>query len=123
MATLRIDISSHIVILSINVIGSGIKTNLNPSKQTIADIVTEIDVLREGIISRACLNNIPHVFVIGGDGLGVGVVGVDFLDGSAESRVPEQLADVGDVVCGRDGVVGEDCDVHVGQEMGVGRTT
>jgi len=115
MTTVGIDVSSHRVILSINIVGSGIKTNLNPSKQAITNIITEIDILREGIVGGACLDNIPHVVVVGCDGLGVGVVWIDFLDGSAESRVPEELADVGDVVCGGDGVVGEDCDVHVGQ--------
>lgn len=80
MTTVGIDISSHRVVLGIDIIGSGIKTNLNPSKQTIADIITKIDVLREGIVGRACLNDVPHVLVIGSDSLGVGVVGVDFFD-------------------------------------------
>lgn len=123
MTTVGIDVSSHRVILSINIIGSSIETNLNPSKQTIADTVTEIDELRERIVGRAGLDNIPHVLVVGCDSLGVGVVWVDFFDSSAESCVPKQLADVGDVVCGGNGVVGEDCDVHVGQQVGVGRTT
>lgn len=123
MTAIGIDVSSDRVILVIDIIGSGIKTNLDPSKQTIANIVTEVDILREGIVGGACLNDIPHVLVICRDGLGVGVVWVDLFDGCAQSGVPEELADVSDVVCGRDSVVGEDCDVHVGKEMGVGCTT
>ena len=113
MATIGINVSGDIVILSIDVVGSGIKTDLDPSKQTIANVITKIDVLREGIVGCACLNYVPHVIVVGCDGLGVGVVWVDFFNSSAKSCVPEELADMSDVVCGGDGVVGEDCDVHV----------
>jgi hypothetical protein len=123
MATIGIDVSSDRIVLVINVIGSGIETDLDPSKQTIANVITKIDVLREGIVGCACLDNIPHVIVVGGDGLGIGVVRVDFFDSSAKSCVPEELADMSDVVCGGDGVVGEDRDVHMGQEMGMGCTT
>ena len=123
MATIGIDVSSDIVILSIDVIGSSVKTDLNPSEETIADIVTKIDVLREGIVGCACLNYVPHVIVVGCDGLGVGVVWVDFFDSSAKSCVPEELTNMSDVVRGRDGVVGEDRDVHMGQQMSVGRTS
>ena len=123
MATIGINVSGDIVILSIDVVGSGIKTDLDPSKQTIANVITKIDVLREGIVGCACLDNVPHVIVVGCDGLGVGVVWVDFFNSSAKSCVPEELADMSDVVCGGDGVVGKDRNVHVGQEVGMGRTT
>jgi hypothetical protein len=123
MATIGIDVSSDRIVLVINVVGSGIETDLNPSKQTIANVITKIDVLGEGIVGCACLDNVPHVIVVGGDGLGVGVVWVDFFDSSAKSCIPEELADMGDVVCGGNGVVGEDRNVHVGQQMSVGRTT
>lgn len=123
MATVGIDVSSDIVILSIDVVGSSVKTDLNPRKQTIANIITKIDVLREGIVGRACLDNVPHIIVVGCDGLGVCVVWVDFFNSSAKSCVPEELADMSNIVRGRDGVVGEDRNVHVGQEVGMGCTT
>jgi hypothetical protein len=114
MATVSIDVSSDCIILSIDVVGSSIKTDLDPSKQAIANVITKIDVLRKRIVGCACLNNVPHVLVIGCDGLGIGVVWVDFLNSSAKGCVPEELTDMSDVVRGGDGIVGEDSNVHMG---------
>jgi hypothetical protein len=114
MAAVSIDVSSDCIILSIDVVGSSIKTDLDPSKQAIANVITKIDVLRKRIVGCACLNNVPHVLVIGCDGLGIGVVWVDFLNSSAKGCVPEELTDMSDVVRGGDGIVGEDSNVHMG---------
>jgi hypothetical protein len=114
VATVSIDISSDCVILSIDVVGSSIKTNLDPSKKAIANVITEIDVLRKRIVSCACLNNIPRILVISCDGLGIGVVWVDFLNSGAKGCIPEELTDMSDIVRGGDGIVGKDSNIHVG---------
>jgi hypothetical protein len=59
------------------------------------------------------LDDIPHIFVISCDGLGIGVVWVDFFDSSAKGCVPEELTDVSNVVRGGDGVVRKDSNIHM----------
>lgn len=113
MTTIGVQVSSDRVILVVNVVCSGVDTNLNPSKETIREIITQVNILREGIKGCACSDNVPHVIRVAGDSLSVCVVGVDFFNSLAKLRVPEELTDVGDVVCGRDGVVAETSDVHV----------
>src|SRR3954469_19266079 len=95
MSTISLNSSSNRVIAIIRPIGSGVNTNLNPSQQSVRDIVAQIHELGEGIEVVLGLHNRPHVVGVGGHSLRVGVVGVGFLDCRAEGLVPEELSDVG----------------------------
>lgn len=115
----------------------GVDTEADPGQETVGDIVTEEDVLSrckhfyrfqralhsgaayldDGIAGRKTIEQ-EEVLLVGGDGLGVGVVGGVDLNGVAQVLVKVELADVvggqvvdGAVVAG--GGVGVDGDVDV----------
>lgn len=116
----------------------GVDTEADPGQKTVGDIVTKEDVLLrcqhfshwfqrgmhvgeayldDGVAGRKTVEQ-EEVLLVGGDGLGVGVVGGVDLDGVAQVLVKVQLADVvggqvvdGAVVAG--GGVGVDGDVDV----------
>lgn len=121
MTTISVVVSGNGVVRVIRIIISSVNTNLNPSKQPIIQVITEVDILREGIISTISLLNTPHILGVGGDALRVGAVGVSILDGGAEDLVPEELADVGDAA-GADfeSFVWEEGCIQMGEEVGVG---
>lgn len=87
--------SSDRVVRRITLVSSDIDTDLDPSQETVSDVVTEVDELWEWVVVVLSLDNGPpedwgvsncsfgmswdynsHVFSVGGDGLGVGVVWV-----------------------------------------------
>ena len=113
-------VSGNAVVRVISVIGGGVDSNLDPSEQSIVQALAEVNVLREGIVSAICLQDTPHIFGVGGDSLGVGVIGRGVLDGGAEHLVPEQLSDVCDATgVGLEGLVGEEGCVQVSEKVGV----
>ena len=112
--------SGNTVIGVIGVISGSVDSNLDPSEQSIVQTLTEVNILREGIVSAIGLQDTPHIVGVGGDSLRVGVVGVGVLHGTAEHLVPEELADVGDATgVGEDGLVGQEGCVQVGEQVGV----
>lgn len=113
-------ISRNAIVIVVGIIRRRINTNLNPRKQPILNLLAQIHILWERIVSRTSLLNTPHVVVVGYDVLRVRVVGVCGLDGGAEVFGPEELADLGDTAGARlEGVVGEEGGVKVGEEVGV----
>jgi hypothetical protein len=94
MSTISLQVASNRIVRRAGLVGSGIDTDLNPSKQAIGDIVTKEHELWERIIGSASSNNGPHILSIRSDGLGIGVVGISTLDSRSKLLIPEQLADV-----------------------------
>lgn len=85
-----------------------IDTQGDPSEDTVAHIITEEDILDEGVNSVGLLGEDAVISVLG-ELLGVGAVGAGGLDLGDQVLVEEELADVvgvGSVETG-DGVVGE----------------
>lgn len=66
-----------------------------PGEETILNVVAELDVAEDGVAGGG-LDQEDLVVGVLGDGLGVGVVGVEGLDGVTDALVPEGLADVGE---------------------------
>lgn len=97
-----------------------------PSKDTVLGLVTEEDVLDEGVDGVGFLGE-DVVVGVGGELLGVGVVGLELLDGGDEVLVEEDLTDPVGVrgVEAADGVVLEDLGLvgGVGEDVDVGSTT
>lgn len=139
MATVRGNVASHDVVLVVLVIRSwlkvrrtsgkaidcvvltGVDADLHPSEDTIADIVAEVQVLGEGVVALIGLDDGPHVFVVGGDVDGVGVVRIGGLDGAAQVLGVEELADVGHgLVEDGDGTVFQEARAGVREQVGVG---
>lgn len=83
---------------------AGVDTEDDPGQEAVLDVVTELDVVEERVGGAVGLGlgSDDTVVGIGEVGLGVGVVGVEQLDGVADGLVPEGLADVrgGQVVDG-----------------------
>lgn len=86
----------------------------DPGQETILDRIAELDISEDGVAGGG-LDEEDLVVGVGGDGLGVGVVGVEQLDLVADALVPEGLANVrkGGVV---DGAVLADGGVGVVQQ-------
>lgn len=113
-------IGCNAIIVVIRIIRRRIDTDLNPRKQPILNLLAQIHILRERIVSCTSLLDTPHVFVVGDNVLRVRVVGVCGLDGGAEVFGPEELAVLGDAAgaCLKS-VVGEEGGVEMGEEVGV----
>lgn len=113
-------ISRNTIIVIIRIIRRRINTNLDPRKQPILNLLAQIHILRERIVSGTSLLDTPHVVVVGDDVLRVRVVGICGFDGGAEVFGPEELTDLGDAAgaC-LEGVVGEEGGVEVGEEVSV----
>lgn len=113
-------ISRNAIIVIIRIIRRRINTNLDPRKQPILNLLAQIHILWERIVSGTSLLDTPHVVVVGNDVLRVRVVGICGFDGGAEVFGPEELTDLGDAAgaC-LEGVVGEERGVEVGEEVGV----
>lgn len=87
----------------------GVDTESHPTKQTVSDGVAEQGVLEHGIDAVGlglALENV--VILVGGDGLPVGVIWLERLDGVNEVLVKEGLTDVAGPDGVANGVVGED---------------
>lgn len=84
------------VVLVFGIVDRGVDTDLDPGKQTVGDVVAEVHVLRDGVERGIGLEDRPHVFIVGGEFHGVGVVRVRLLDLGAQVLGPEELADVAD---------------------------
>jgi hypothetical protein len=94
--------------------------NYDPSKEAILDAVPEEDVVEDGIrIAVRRLLGAEHVVLgVGGEGLGVGVVGAEGLDLGGQGLVPEELTDVGHVAHGQRPVrQGRGVGVHDGVQV------
>lgn len=124
VATIGSQVTSNRVVLVVLVVSGGVDTDLDPCKESVGDVVAKVEELRERIVAGICLNDAPHVVVIGGDIDGVGVVRVGGLYSGAERLGVEELSNVGDgLVEDRDGAVGQEGGVGVGQQVSVGSTT
>lgn len=124
VATIGSKVTSNGVVLVILVVNSGVDTDLDPCKKSVGDVVAEVEELGEGIVAGIRLNDGPHVAVVGGDVDGVGVVRVGGLNGTSECLRVKELSNVGNrLVEDRDGAVGQESGVGVGQQVSVGSTT
>lgn len=123
MATISSKITSNRVVLVVLVVNGRVDTDLDPGEQSVGDIVAEVEELGERIIAAVRLDDAPHVLIVGGDVDGVGVVRVGGLNSAAERLGVEQLSNVGDgLVENRDGAVGQESGVGVGEQVSVGST-
>lgn len=87
----------------------GVDTKSHPTKQTIGDAVAQQGVLEHGIDAVGLGLALQDIVVlVGGDGLPIGVVRLEGLDGVDEVLVKEGLTDVARPDGVADGVVGED---------------
>lgn len=124
MSTVSSEVASNGVVVVVLVVDSGVDADLDPSKESIGDVVAQVEELGEGVVVGVGLDDAPHVFVVGGHVNGVCVVGGRRLDGGAELLRVEELADVGNgLVPDGDSSVGHDGGVGVGEQMSVSRTT
>lgn len=115
---------SNAVVRVVRVINRGVDSNLDPSEQSIFQPITEVDILREGVVSTASLLNTPHILGIRSDFLCVGIVWVCILDSRVECLVPGELLNVRDAASTNlQGLIGEESCVQVGKEVGVGGAT
>lgn len=103
-------------------VSGGVDADGDPSKETIGDVVAEVNELREGVVVVVGFVGSPHVVVVGDDLLGVGVVWVGGLDGGAQRLVEEELTDVRDGAAGV-GAVALQSRVLVNDGVDVGRAT
>ena len=124
MATISFEVGGNAVVRVVRVVRSCIDTDLNPSKETVIKVITEIDVLGEWVVRAVRLLNTPHVVRVRGDALRVGVVWVGILHGTAQHLVPEQLANVshgpGAYI---ESFVGKQSRIQMSQEVGVSCTS
>lgn len=124
MAAITGQVSSNTVVLIRGVVGSGIDTNLDPGKDSILNRVSQVDVLREGVIRLISLKNRPHILLVAGHLDSVGVVRGKSLDFFTEVLGPEELSDVlNRAVVDLDCAVGRDRCIGVSEEMGMGSTS
>lgn len=84
VATIGSKIASNGVVAVILVINGRVDTDLDPGKQSVGDVVTEVKELGERIVAGVRLNDGPHILVVGGDIHRVGVVRVGGLNGASE---------------------------------------
>lgn len=100
-----------------------VDTERDPSKDTVGDIITKVDVFHEGVDGVSFLGE-DGIFGVGGEFLGVGGVGGNLLNGGDEVLVEEDLANVGRArgVETGDGTVGENFSLvrRVGQDWNMG---
>lgn len=101
----------------------GVDAKGQPGEEAVADVVTEQGVLHHGVdaISLSLLAE-DAVVGVGGELLGVGVVGGGQLDLGDEVLVEEGLADVAGVVVAAEGAVGVEGGVGVDHDVDVGGT-
>lgn len=124
MAAISFEIAGNAVVRVVRVVRSGIDTDLNPGKETIIKIITEIDVLGECVVRAVRLLNTPHVVRVRGDALRVGVVWVGILNGTAQDLVPEQLANVSHTAGAHlESFVRMQSRIQMSQEVGVSCTS
>lgn len=123
MSAVSIIVCGNAVIRVVGEIGRCVDSNLDPCEQAIVEVISEVNVLREGVVGTVGLFDAPHVLGIGSHILGVGVVGIGILNGGAEHFVPEKLADVGDAAgANLESLVGEKGCIQVGKKVSVRRT-
>lgn len=123
MATIRLEVGGNAVVRVVRVVSGGIEANLDPGEETVLEAVAKVDVLREGVVRTVGLQHTPHVILIRGDTLGVGVVRVGLLHGAAQDLVPEELANVSHAAGAHlESLVGKNSRVQMGQQVGVSRT-
>lgn len=124
MATVLIKVTGNVVVVVSGIVDGAVNANLDPGKQAVLQVIAKVHKLREGVVGVVSLNNRPHVFLVGGDGLLVGVVGRQLLHGRSESLGPEELANVRyRGIPHGDGAVRLDGCVHVREQMRVSGTT
>lgn len=124
VTTVSLEVGGNAIVRIVRVVCGGIETNLDPGKETVIKIVTQIDVLGERVVGTVGLQHAPHVVRIRGDGLSVGVVRVGIFHCAAEHFVPEELANVSHAAGAHlQSLVGKQCSVQMGQQVGVSRTS
>lgn len=94
VATVGVAVCGNAVARVVRVTGRRVDAYLDPSEDAIAQILPEVDVLRERIVGAVSLLHAPHILSICGGILRVGVVGVCFFHGGEKHFVSEQFADV-----------------------------
>lgn len=124
MAAISFEIGGYAVARVVRAVGSGIDTDLNPGKETVIKVITEIDVLRERAVRAVCLFNNPHAVRVPGDALRVGVLKVGIFHGTVQHLVPEQLANVNHTAGARlESVVEKQSPIQRSQEVGMSCTS
>lgn len=101
----------------------GVDAEGHPSKEAVSDAIAEESVLHHGVntVGGGLLRK-DGVVGVGGELLGVGVVGGEGLDGGDEVLVEEGLADVGSGDLVAEGAVGVEGGVVVDHQVDVGGT-
>jgi hypothetical protein len=124
MATIASQISSNAVVLIRGIVGSSVDTDLDPSKDSILHRVSQVDVLREGVIRLIGLEDRPHIFLVGSHFDIVGVVRSKSFDFLTKILGPEKLTNVlNRTVVDLNSAIGRDRCIGVGEEMSMGSTS
>lgn len=124
MAAISFEIGGNAVVRVVRVVRSCIDTDLNPGKETVIKVITEIDVLGEWVIRAVRLLNTPHIVRVRGDALRVAVVWVGILHGTAQHLVPEQLANMSHTAGAHlESLVGKQSRIQMSQQVSVSRTS
>jgi hypothetical protein len=103
------------------VLGIGVDADGGPGENTVRNVVAEVDVVQDGVAGGRLLGH-DAVGAVEGEGLRVGAVRRDLVDGVVERLVKEQLADLGNGAA-RDGTVSDLGGSNVRQDVDVDRAT
>lgn len=123
MASICIVIGGDAVVRVVRVVVRGVETNLDPSEETVVQVVAKVNVLGERIVRAIGLLDRPHVLSVGRNRLSIGVIGVGVLHCGSENLVPEQLSDLSHAARAHfQGFVWENSRVEVSQQMSVRST-
>lgn len=124
VTTICLEVGRNAVVRVVGKVRGGIEANLDPGKETVIEVVTQIDVLGERVVGTVGLQHAPHVVRIRGDGLSVGVVRVGIFHCAAQHFVPEELANVRHAAGAYlQSLVRKQSSVQMGQQVGVSRTS
>lgn len=95
-AAILLDVTSNSIVRVVDVIGSGVDTDLLPHKETVRDVIANISVVNERVVLGASLLLSPHVLGIACHLNCVCVVGGSSLDRGTELLIEKQLSIVSD---------------------------